>query len=180
MKLDIPICFAPESMVRHEATCYVTATKTDGTSFETHGQITKFSYNKEMRWLFPIRGIPESRPIKDSKAPRIECKARSRLEERLEISFTGLSQTLPDTSYTATHLRALSPNTLAGNPTPFGLEYTALPENFKYEFEYGDTEAQIAVERSVGINLIRKMSHKSSGFATLVFNLVFSPHKSFK
>ncbi|XP_065057284.1 cilia and flagella-associated protein 47-like isoform X2 [Rhopilema esculentum] len=177
--LDIPICFAPDSMVRHEATCYVMAIKADGSSFETHGQITKFPYNREMRWVFPISGIPESCPIKDSKAPRIECKARARLEKRLELSFTGLNMNLPNYA-SAIHLRSLSPSEGVGPVSNFeyGTDYAFLPEDFKYWFEFGDTEAQVAVERSVGVNLVRRMSHKVSGVVTLLFNVVFAPHRS--
>ena len=167
--------------MRHEATCYVMAIKADGSSFETHGQITKFPYNREMRWVFPISGIPESCPIKDSKAPRIECKARARLEKRLELSFTGLNMNLPNYA-SAINLRSLSPSADVGPVSNFeyGSEYSFLPEDFKYRFEFGDTEAQVAVERSVGVNLVRRMSHKVSGVVTLLFNVVFTPHRSFR
>ena len=49
----------------------------------------------EIRWLFPIHGIPESRPIKDSFGAIISCQARDRLEERLEVTLAGVA---PSTS----------------------------------------------------------------------------------
>ncbi len=182
--LDIPICFAPDTMVLHEATCYVTASKTDGTAFETYGQMTTFAYNKSMRWIFPIKGIPESCPIKDSKAPRVECRSRERLEEKLELSFTGINLNISKATHSA-YLRALSPAHILGETnliyeTDLGPDYSLLMEDFKYEFEYPDTEAQIALERSVGLNLIRKVSHRVSGVVTLMFNVVFAPSRSFR
>lgn len=46
---------------------------------------------KEIRWLYPIQGIPESKPIKDSQGAVVECKARDRLEERLEVTLSGVA-----------------------------------------------------------------------------------------
>jgi hypothetical protein len=45
----------------------------------------------EVRWIFPIQGIPESHPIKESYGAIIECKARDRLEERLEVTLAGVA-----------------------------------------------------------------------------------------
>ena len=45
----------------------------------------------EIRWLYPIQGIPESKPIKDSLGAVVECKARDRLEERLEVTLSGVA-----------------------------------------------------------------------------------------
>ena len=49
----------------------------------------------EIRWLFPIQGIPESRPIKESYGALIGCQARDRIEERLEVTLAGVA---PSTS----------------------------------------------------------------------------------
>lgn len=46
---------------------------------------------REIRWLYPIQGIPESKPIKDSQGAVVECKARDRLEERLEVTLSGVA-----------------------------------------------------------------------------------------
>ena len=45
----------------------------------------------EVRWVFPIQGIPESQPIKESYGAVIECKARDRLEERIEVTLAGVA-----------------------------------------------------------------------------------------
>ena len=183
--LDIPICFAPDMIVLHEATCYINASNADGTPFDAYNQITSFAYNKEMRWVFPIKGIPESCPIKDSKAPRLQCPARERLEEKVEFSFTGINLNISKATHVA-YLRALSPvhllgqSALSGSESELGIDYTLLTEDFTYEFEHPDTEAQIAIERSVGLSLLRKTSNRVSGVATLVFNIVFSPSRSFR
>lgn len=46
---------------------------------------------REVRWVFPIQGIPESQPIKESYGAVIECQARDRLEERLEVTLAGVA-----------------------------------------------------------------------------------------
>lgn len=45
----------------------------------------------EIRWLYPIQGVPESKPVKDTTGAVIECKARDRVEERLEVTLAGVA-----------------------------------------------------------------------------------------
>lgn len=45
----------------------------------------------EIRWLYPIQGIPESKPVEKSHGVNIECKARDRVEERLEVTLSGVA-----------------------------------------------------------------------------------------
>ena len=44
----------------------------------------------EIRWLFPIYGIPESQPVKDSQCLVVECQARDTIEQRLEVQLSGV------------------------------------------------------------------------------------------
>ena len=182
--LDIPICFAPEAMILHEATCFVHVRKTDGSGFDGYDRRPSYSSNREMRWVFTIKGVPESRPVKDARAPILQCKARERLEEKLELCFTGINPSISKSTHTP-YIRSMAPMNLLGGylvpSTPdLDVDYVNLPEEFKCEFEYASTEGEMALERSVGLGLIRKMKHKISGIVTLIFNVVFSPFKPFE
>ena len=186
-KLGIPICFSPESMIRYEAVCTVSAMKRDGTSFESNGETSVLPYCREMRWVFPIVGIPEFSPMEGKKIPCIECKTKQRVEEVLQLSFTGLAPSLtPSLTSSASdqiaHRKVFSSYLLDQSSVfaDFGPEYSNSLEDFTYEFEYPDAESHNAVDRSVGINLLHKMVHRVSGVITLVFNVVFSPFKTFR
>ena len=43
----------------------------------------------EIRWLYPIHGVPESAPVKESTPAAITCQARDQVEQRLEVSLAG-------------------------------------------------------------------------------------------
>ena len=45
----------------------------------------------EIRWYYPVRGYPELTASKDSPPAIIECRARDRVEERLEVTLSGVA-----------------------------------------------------------------------------------------
>ena len=57
-------------------------------SCRDHDRREKNGGLRDIRWLYPINGIPESQPKVDRGAV-VSCQARSRIEERLEVSLTG-------------------------------------------------------------------------------------------
>lgn len=135
----------------------------------------------ELHWIIPVRGIPESYPIKESQAPCIECKARSRVEERLEVTLTGLA---PNNATSGLgRYPTITPINLLGRHLPgemeYGVDYLNVPEEFRYELIYDDAECQTCLERSLGVSLMRKIKNQVSGVVILVFNFVFSPFKPF-
>lgn len=178
-KFAIPVCFSPETMVKCEAICYVRAMKRDGSPFLTYGEKAAFPYGNEMRWGFPVVGIPEFSPLEGKKPPCIECKARKRAEEMLELSFTGINVGAAGSTPQYEYPRFLSSKvfTKGSSLANLGPDYSFLPDDFKFEFEYADSESHNAISRSVGINLVQKKIQKISGVITLVFNVVFSPSK---
>ena len=62
---------------------------------------------RDIRWLYPIHGIPESQPVVD-KGAVVTCQARSRIEERIEVSLTGA---VPSSAsgYRTVRTRAITP-----------------------------------------------------------------------
>lgn len=134
--LDIPISFAPDTMQQHEASVTVNLHKQDGTDWNSGsyaGFVTSSLVNG-LSWIFPVKGIPESRPVKESQAPCIECKARSRVEERVEVSLTGVASHTVGTGY-ASYVRALTPIHILGHKSvsdsDLALDYINVPEEFR-------------------------------------------------
>lgn len=87
----------------------------------------------DLHWIYPVRGIPESIPIKESQAPCIECKARSRVEERVEVSLTGLA---PNSAGAGLgRYPSVTPINLLGRhmigEMNYGVDYLNVPEEFR-------------------------------------------------
>ena len=132
--LDIPISFAPDTMQLHEATVTVTIHRgLEDTWDGNFPSVMSTRMVNDLHWIFPVKGIPESHPIKDSQAPCIECKARSRVEERVEVTLTGLAPNTGSSalgrypSVTPIHLLARH---LSGE-MDYGVDYLNVPEEFR-------------------------------------------------
>ncbi|XP_048577373.1 cilia- and flagella-associated protein 47-like isoform X2 [Nematostella vectensis] len=177
-ELAIPISFAPDTMQMHEATVTVIMHRHDGSQSDDFTGVTGTCLMNDLTWIFPIKGIPESCPIRDSLAPCIECKARGRVEEKIEVTLTGVAPSSASTSY-ASYLRALTPIHVLPNDSDYSMDYINVPEEFRYEVVFEDAEGQAALERSLGVNLLRKARNQVSGVISLLFNFVFAPFKPF-
>lgn len=180
--LDIPISFAPDSMQLHEATVTVTVHRDTVDTWDgNYPSVMSTRMVNDLHWIYPVRGIPESHPIKDSQAPCIECKARSRVEERVEVTLTGLAPNTGGSGFG--RYPSVTPINLLGRHMPgemeYGVDYLNVPEEFRYELIYEDAECQSCLERSLGVSLLRKIKNQVSGVVILVFNFVFSPFKPF-
>ncbi|PFX34680.1 Calponin-likey domain-containing protein 2 [Stylophora pistillata] len=180
--LDIPISFAPDTMQLYEATVTVTIHRdTEDNWNGNYPSLMSTRMVNDLHWIFPVRGIPESCPIKESQAPCIECKARSRVEERLEVMLTGVAPNNASSGFG--RYPSITPINLLGRHLPgemeYGVDYLNVPEEFRYELIYEDAECQTCLERSLGVSLIRKIKNQVSGVVILVFNFVFSPFKPF-
>uniref|UniRef100_A0A4W5JQE0 CFAP47-like immunoglobulin-like domain-containing protein n=1 Tax=Hucho hucho TaxID=62062 RepID=A0A4W5JQE0_9TELE len=95
--VDIPVVFAPDSMQLHQAWLLVqleplfnlprldtplTTAQRDKCVEVEKGRV------RLVQWVYPIYGIPEA-PPKPSHPAVIECEARGRVEERVEVLLTG-------------------------------------------------------------------------------------------
>ena len=47
--------------------------------------------SSEIKWVYPVRGYPEHTENKDVMPAVISCQARERVEERLEVSLSGVA-----------------------------------------------------------------------------------------
>lgn len=133
--LDIPISFAPDTMQLYEATVTVTIRKEDPNDAwdGNYPSLMSTRMVNDLHWIYPIRGIPESLPIKESQAPCIECKARSRVEERVEVTLTGLD---PNSAGSGVgRYPSVTPINLLGRHVTgeleYGVDYLNVPEEFR-------------------------------------------------
>ncbi|XP_052708553.1 cilia and flagella-associated protein 47-like isoform X1 [Crassostrea angulata] len=185
--LDIPVCFAPTEMTKYEALCSVIVRKEDGSRWQyapkdSEGYQLSVTGNegiKEIRWLYPIQGIPESKPIKDSLGAVVECKARDRLEERLEVTLSGVapSSSGPHKSVLTRSITPKGSSTNISDGIVVG-ETLATANEFEYELNFGDRDSQENLQNSVALTLVRARREEVSGLVVLVFNVVFAPFKA--
>ncbi|XP_013416633.1 cilia- and flagella-associated protein 47 isoform X1 [Lingula anatina] len=184
--LDIPVSFAPEEMKMYEALCVAVIRKEDGSSWhynvpESYKGIplnrTTSSGIRSIRWIYPVNGIPESHPM-DSQATVVECQARGRIEERLEVTLSGVA---PSSAGPQRGIRARAITPKGKEPQiPEGIvvgEGLQPVEEFTYEIQYDDADDKDNLKHSVALNMIRQYRDKTSGLVVLVFNIVFAPYK---
>ena len=100
--------------------------------------------------------------MQDSDAPVLECRARERKEEKLQITFSGMNGRKRGTMLGGEVIREDSacPIQLLGSHTPplVGVEEeeTVLQcSDFKYELQYANNDAEEMVSRAVGLVLKR-------------------------
>ena len=46
---------------------------------------------REIKWTYPIHGYPELNQAQDSPPALVQCQARERVEERLEVTLSGVA-----------------------------------------------------------------------------------------
>ncbi|CAH1800026.1 unnamed protein product [Owenia fusiformis] len=184
--LDIPVSFAPEEMSMFEALCVVAVRKEDGGSWhytpvDDRGNRLPRSRSgglHEIRWLYPINGIPEVEAVKDNQGAIIECQARERVEERLEVTLSGVA---PSSSGPQKAIRARAVTPKDTRPSvPEGVivgEGNMIAEEFTYRFIFEGDNTKEDLENACVLNLVRSHREKISGLVDLVFNVIFSPYK---
>ena len=159
--------FAPEDMRPQEAELTVT---TEDVSEE--GSIV---------WHYPIGGQPRLRPVSPSVAPHIQCTAKERLEQRLEVCLAGsagVAQPRLGESGAVT-LRPVTPG--SGGDGGGLLEPLGVMEGVRYQYRLvcGDPDVGPLLEQCTGVRLMRS-EESPTGDAVLVFGIVFSPSKPFR
>ncbi|XP_021363645.1 cilia- and flagella-associated protein 47-like isoform X2 [Mizuhopecten yessoensis] len=184
--LDIPVCFAPTEMMKYDALCTVVVRKEDGGKWQyaprdSEGyqlSTTGSDGLQEIRWVYPISGIPESKPAKDTQGAVIECKARDRVEERLEVTLAGVAPASsgPQRSILTRSVTPKDQKPKIADGVVIG-ETLATAEEFVHELGFTDNEAQENLQNSVAVTLVRQQRDTSSGLVILVYNIVYAPFK---
>ncbi|XP_048459067.1 cilia and flagella-associated protein 47-like [Rhincodon typus] len=184
-KLDIPVIFAPDDMVLYEGLLVVHIKKQDGSSWiyemdvVTNKELRSFCRSQwggisGIRWLYPIYGIPETLSTKLLPAV-IQCQARNRKEETMEVHLTGV---VPGSSYEdPTQIQTKLPfiyNQEAGQGASAGQTPAG---DFFYEIQFDTENARIQMESTIAVNFVKKNWDTETGIVTLTFNIIFAPYK---
>ncbi|CAL1538368.1 unnamed protein product [Lymnaea stagnalis] len=182
--LEIPISFAPNEMINYKAFCTVVVRREDGEQWPYVPQdslgrrlsVSSTGLNK-IRWLYPIHGIPESTPIKDTQPANIAGQARDLIEQRLEVTLTGTPPGSAQSSNMSMRAktpkdkqRAIPQGVVVGNTM-------ATADEFSFELLYPNKDIEELVNSSVSLAIIRHHRDPSSGLVTLIFSVKFSPIK---
>ncbi|XP_055766962.1 cilia- and flagella-associated protein 47-like [Salvelinus fontinalis] len=121
-----------------------------------------------VRWVYPIHGIPEA-PPQPSHPAVIECEARGRVEERVEVLLTGC---VPGSSVSNTDT-PLSSAPSSGTSAGFRLAL----EDFLCEVCYNSDAERSQLEGCVTLSLLNCHRDLHSGIVSLTVNLIFTPYK---
>ncbi|KAK7478911.1 hypothetical protein BaRGS_00029892 [Batillaria attramentaria] len=192
--LDIPISFAPMEMLKYEALVTVVVTQEDGTPWpfmptDRHGLPVSYSGSSglhEIRWLFPIYGIPESSPIKESQAPVVECRARDTTEQQLEFTLAGVVSSAASQhkgENPKISLRDKTPSAGSRSSAPESVvvgETLATAEEFQFELACPTDDLKKVLPNCTQLKLLKQQRNTATGLVTLTFNFTYSPFKTMK
>ncbi|XP_070190234.1 cilia and flagella-associated protein 47-like isoform X3 [Littorina saxatilis] len=189
--LDIPLSFAPVLMKKYEALCTVIITKEDGTCWDyvpkdDNGYPVSSTQGKgvqEIRWLFPVYGIPESHPVRDSNCAVVQCQARDSVEQRLEVQLAGVVASVgsqqKNVSPTIMLLRDKSATSQSREGTGSIVlgETMQTTDEFTFELYCNTDEMREVLPNSVQLALVRQ-KRNASGLVVLLFNIKFNPFRT--
>ena len=171
VSLDIPIMFVPETMHTHHTTVVVSTEAVRG-GRERGGSN---EHRSRLTWQYPVIGQPEFRPVSPKSAPQITCRAKGRVEERLEVVLVGCKMNK------AAIFRPITPN--QGSTTTSPISPIEPPSNssdgYMYEMVCSDEECSDVVRDCVGVKLLRKIIDEDDT-VKLVFKIVFVPPRALR
>ncbi|NXF09655.1 CFA47 protein, partial [Smithornis capensis] len=180
-KLNIPVLFMPDAMTMYKAEVVFHVMKENGENWTYDASAES---NKDLNrnvslaedggiqgilWRYPIHGIPEA---PQQKLVVVQCQARQRIEQRVEMLLFGV---VPDGRNSDTANTANCEKTT----DLFLLYHLGFSEKveFLYELQYQSNEIRSQLESLVGMNLVEKEWDAESEIVTLIFNVVFAPNK---
>ncbi|XP_039185523.1 cilia- and flagella-associated protein 47 [Crotalus tigris] len=189
-KLDIPVLFAPLSMKLYETFLVIEVKKiheenwTYDDTFElmeavnSQSVIIEDEKLKGLRWIYPIYGISEAPPSELAPA-LVCCRARSRLEENIEVLLTGVvpgatASQIPQNTAMLTFSQSKS------SPIHDEVQVTdgfSTTDEFMYEIQFESERMKSQLKSAIAINLVKKERDLKTGIVTLIFNIIFTPYK---
>ncbi|NXI46618.1 CFA47 protein, partial [Galbula dea] len=189
-KLDIPVLYVPDTMKMCEAVVAVSVMRENGESwhYNYYAESSKtlksvvVGKNGEVQgilWMYPVHGIPEA-PQQKLVPAVVRCRARQRVERRVEVLLTGL-----DPGVTAVPAPGNSAMVNTNQPAKVQDEVQATDgcsatEEFLYELQYQSDEIKSQLEPLVGMDLVQREQDTDSGVIRLIFNVVFAPNKQMR
>ncbi|XP_030333266.1 cilia- and flagella-associated protein 47 [Strigops habroptila] len=186
-KLNIPVLFMPDAMKTYEAVVVIHVMRENGENwpYEDSAELNKDLKSvtvaenggiKGILWIYPVYGLPEA-PQQKLVPTVVRCRARQRVERRVEVLLTGV---LPHATAMSAARNSARVNTNKAANTQENVQVTdgfSTTEEFLYELQYQSNEIKYQLESLVGMHLVEKEWDTESRIATLVFNIVFAPNK---
>ncbi|KAL1021786.1 hypothetical protein UPYG_G00017930 [Umbra pygmaea] len=169
--VDIPVIFTPDSMQHHQAWLQVqlepfyNQPDLDSPYTSMHrdmGVVVEDGRVRLVGWVYPIHGITEAPPAHCQPAV-IQCEARSRVEERVEVLLTGC---VPGSS-------SLPNNT----PSESAAGSSLALEDFLCEMRYNSGADRTQLDGCVALSLLDCHRDPDSGIVSIGVNLIFAPCK---
>ncbi|KFP29391.1 Putative uncharacterized protein CXorf30, partial [Colius striatus] len=186
-KLDIPVLFVPDTMKMFETVVVIHVMRENGENwpYEYSDELNKDLKSitvaenggiQGILWIYPVHGIPEA-PQQRLVPATISCRARQRVERRVEVLLTGI---LPgSTAMSATRYSAMVNTNKPANIREI-VQVTdgfSTAVEFLYELQYQSNEIKSQLESFIGMHLLQREWDTESGTVTLIFNVVFAPNK---
>ncbi|NXG57801.1 CFA47 protein, partial [Hemiprocne comata] len=186
-KLDIPVLFTPDTMKIYKAVVVIHVMRENGENwpYEDSAELNKdltsvtVAENGEIQgilWIYPVHGIPEA-PQQKLVPAVVRCRARQRVERRVEMQLTGVvpgANSMPATGNSAMVNTDKPVNIQEVVQVTDGFSSTV---EFLYELQYQSHEIKSQLGALVGMHLIQREWHTESKIVTLTFNIVFAPNK---
>ncbi|KAF1457771.1 Cilia- and flagella-associated protein 47, partial [Spheniscus demersus] len=187
-KLDIPVLFMPDTMKMYEAVVVIHVMRENGENwpYEDSAALNKGLKSsvsvaenggiQGILWIYPVHGIPEA-PEQKLVPAVVCCRARQRVERRVEVLLTGVvpgANAMPATRNSATVNTNKPANIQEEVQVTDGFSTTV---EFLYELQYQSNETKSQLGALVGMHLIQRERDTESGIVTLIFNIVFAPNK---
>ncbi|KFO94355.1 Putative uncharacterized protein CXorf30, partial [Buceros rhinoceros silvestris] len=187
-KLDIPVLFMPDTMKMYEAVLVIHVMRENGENwpFEDSTELNEDLKSsvavaedggiQGILWRYPVHGMPEA-PQQKLDPAVVHCQARQRIEKRVEVQLTGVVSGA--TAVPAERNSAMVDANKAADiqeevQVTDGFSTTV---EFLYELQCQSNEIKSQLESLVGMHLVQSERDTESGIVTLVFNIVFAPHK---
>nr|XP_009915902.1 PREDICTED: putative uncharacterized protein CXorf30 homolog [Haliaeetus albicilla] len=186
-KMDIPVLFMPDTMKMYEAVVVIHVMRENGENwpYEDSAELNKDLKSltvaenggiQGILWIYPVHGIPEAPPKKLVPAV-VRCRARQRVERRVEVLLTGVvpgATAMPAARNSAT-VNTNKPGNIQEEVQVTDGFFTTV--EFLYELQYQSNEIKSQLESLVGMHLVQRERDTESGIVTLIFNIVFAPNK---
>ncbi|XP_074672980.1 cilia- and flagella-associated protein 47 [Strix aluco] len=187
-KLDIPVLFKPDTMKMYEAVVVIHVMRENGENwpYEDTAELNKDLKSsvtvgenggiQEILWIYPVYGIPEA-PQQKLVPAVVRCRARQRVERRIEVLLTGVvpgAAVMPATRNSAVVSTKKPANIQEVVQVTDGF---SKPVEFLYELQYQSNEIKSQLETLVGMHLVQSEWDTESRIVTLIFNIVFAPNK---
>ena len=161
---------------------------------------------QELRWIYPIKAFTVINAVNKTIPFILECMVRKRLEKRLEVTLNNVTSYSSDQDQVALKLRPITPqkrtiidattistnkssdhidlklfnNSSPNSMTLVGGEITNLANEFVYSIQFnGISELVELAKNSIALKLNRIQRDKSNGFVNMLFDVIFSPSRSF-